>query len=98
MSEERRDALGALRERLIATLVPQVLAQRRRLAAFEDRLRALSPRLVLERGYCLARMPDGTLLRAADSLVVGDDVTLEFARGEADARVTGVRPGGAHGA
>ncbi len=98
MIGERRDVLASLRERLTATVVPQVLAQRRRLSAFEDRLRALSPRLVLERGYCLARAADGTLLRAADSLGVGDDVTIEFARGEADARVTGVRPGGAHGA
>ena len=47
----------------------------------------------MERGYCLARRPDGTLLRAAAELAVGDAMTVEFARGEADARVEAVRHG-----
>ncbi|MBI3540365.1 MAG: exodeoxyribonuclease VII large subunit, partial [Candidatus Eisenbacteria bacterium] len=69
-------------------------ARRLRLAGHDDRLRALSPRRVMERGYCLVRRPDGTLLRVAAELAVNDPVTIEFARGEADARVESVRPGG----
>ncbi|MEO5617506.1 MAG: exodeoxyribonuclease VII large subunit [Candidatus Eisenbacteria bacterium] len=94
---ERLDAVEASRNRLTASIVPRVLTERRRLATGEARLRALSPRHVLERGYCLVRAGDGSLLRAAESVGVGDDLTLEFARGEADARVTAVRPGGTHG-
>jgi exonuclease VII large subunit len=52
----------------------------------------------MERGYCLVRAPDGSLLRAAEGLAAGDRITVEFARGEADARVEQVRRGGAHGA
>ncbi len=93
----RRDELAAARERLDGVVVQAVLARRTRLNGCDDRLRALSPRLVLERGYCLARRPDGTLLRSAETLAVGDPIQVEFARGEADARVEAVRPGGKDG-
>jgi exodeoxyribonuclease VII large subunit len=85
------------RERLLEAMVRGVHERRGRLEGYRDRLRALSPRLVLERGYCLARLPDGSLVRGADALAVGDTVALEFARGEADARIETVRPGGEHG-
>ncbi len=93
----RRGEAGALREQLDAAAVQAALARRSRFAALADRLRALSPRLVLERGYCLVRAPDGTFVRAAAALSVGERLTIEFARGEADARVEDVRPGGDDG-
>jgi exodeoxyribonuclease VII large subunit len=96
--EDRREPLVELRERLDAGVVQALLRERRRLGACMDRLRALSPRSVLERGYCLARAADGTLLRTVEGVGVGSDITLEFSSGEADARVTAVRPGGTHGA
>jgi exodeoxyribonuclease VII large subunit len=89
----RRDDAGAMRERLTALIVDAMHARRMRLAGYEDRLRALSPRRVMERGYCLVRRPDGTLLRVAAELAVNDPVTIEFARGEADARIGSVRTG-----
>jgi exodeoxyribonuclease VII large subunit len=72
-------------------------ARRARLEGHAGRLRALSPRAVLERGYCLTRMPDGRLVRAAAGLAAGDAVIIEFARGEADARIEAVRQGGTDG-
>ena len=93
----RRDQAGRGRARLGAALIQAVHARRQRLVGYADRLRALSPRRVLERGYCLARLADGRLVRAADGLAPGDLLALEFARGEADARIEAVRPGGKHG-
>ncbi|MGH7729704.1 MAG: exodeoxyribonuclease VII large subunit [Candidatus Eiseniibacteriota bacterium] len=89
----RRVEVTALAERLTTVAVGVIHAARIRLAGYQDRLRALSPRLVMERGYCLVRRPDGTLLRVAAELAVGDPITVEFARGEADARVEAVRTG-----
>jgi exodeoxyribonuclease VII large subunit len=93
-------ALARLRQRALGnaarleSAMSRVLVQRRtHVTAAVHRLRALSPRLVLERGYCLVRRPDGTLARAAADLRIGDPITLELARGEADARVEAVRPG-----
>lgn len=91
---EHREELARLRARLAETGAEAMLARRRRLIAAMDRLRALSPRLVLERGYCLARASDGTLIRGAEALSVGDRVALEFARGGADARIEELRRGG----
>ncbi|NOT35520.1 MAG: exodeoxyribonuclease VII large subunit [Candidatus Eisenbacteria bacterium] len=90
---ERRQQLAGTRQRLDDGVVEVIHARRRRVQGLGDRLRALSPRLVLERGYCLARSPDGRLLRLASELAVGDSLTIEFARGEADARISAVRPG-----
>jgi len=90
----RREQAAGARERLSAALIERMNARRTRLVGYGDRLRALSPRLVLERGYCLARRPDGTLVRSAQGLTVGERLALEFARGEADARIEAVRPGG----
>jgi len=90
---ERRLEVDARRERLTAAAVAAVHAVRIRLSGYSDRLRALSPRSVMDRGYCLVRRPDGTLLRVASELAVGDPLTVEFARGEADARVEAVREG-----
>ena len=89
----RREAMTAIAARMIAAAVDAMHARRIRLAGYADRLRALSPRQVMERGYCLVRRRDGTLLRVAADLGVGDPVTIEFVRGEADARVEAVRPG-----
>ncbi|MGH7742357.1 MAG: exodeoxyribonuclease VII large subunit [Candidatus Eiseniibacteriota bacterium] len=82
------------RARLEDSALEATHARRRRLTAALDRLRALSPRLVLERGYCLARGADGTLVRGMEALSVGERLTLEFARGEADARIEEIRRGG----
>ncbi len=94
----RRDAVRQRAERLIDRTVDSLLQRRVQLQGFGDRLRALSPRAVMERGFCLVRGADGTLLRQAAAVAAGDRVTIEFSRGEADARIEDVRTGGRHGA
>ncbi len=91
----RRQRARAIGERLVPAVVEGVHRRRERYETAFARLRALSPRGVLERGYCLARGPDGTLVRRAGQLQVGALLSVEFARGEADTRVEAVRPGGA---
>jgi exodeoxyribonuclease VII large subunit len=94
---EARVTLGRSRRALDDAVVARVLDRRRHALALADRLRALSPKLVLERGYALVRGPDGKFVRSADALATGSSVTLEFARGEADATVTTIRKGGDDG-
>jgi exodeoxyribonuclease VII large subunit len=93
----RRESARERRERLTDALVTALQARRTRLGAALDRLRALSPRQVMERGYCLVRRADGTLVRAAGALAVGETIAVEFARGEADARVERIRLEGRDG-
>jgi len=85
-----RQAARALQSRV----VEQVQALRRRALALEDRLRALSPERVLDRGYALVRGPAGALVRSARELTPGERITLQFARGAAaEARIESVRGG-----
>jgi exodeoxyribonuclease VII large subunit len=69
--------------------------ERRRLGAAGLRaaLRALGPLATLDRGYAVARRPDGIILRDPTDVAVGDGLEVIVARGAVDARVTGVRPG-----
>ncbi len=94
---ERRARAYELSLRLVPAFAGGLRGRRTRLAGLADRLRALSPRLVLERGFCIARAADGRLVRAAATLAVGERVAIEFARGEADARIEAIRPGGENG-
>lgn len=56
----------------------------------QDRLSALSPLAVLDRGYALAYDSRGQLVKDASRLVPEDPLRLRFARGAALARVTEV--------
>ena len=63
--------------------------ERRRLAldAAHDALRTLSPAATLERGYAVARTPDGRIVHDAATLNAGDPLQVIVARGSADTRV-----------
>lgn len=96
LAQTRQD-LTRRRKTLDDAIVARVHERRQRTLALADRLRALSPKLVLERGYALVKGPDGRFVRSAGALTPGQTVTLEFARGEADATVTTLRTGGDDG-
>ena len=67
---------------------PALLVERRRarLAQAAGRLRALSPRATLDRGYAIVRR-DGELVRSAAGLTSGDAIAVEVADGSFGARV-----------
>jgi exodeoxyribonuclease VII large subunit len=57
------------------------------LAGLGDALRALSPAATLERGYAVARLPDGTLVRDPAQARVGEPLEVVVARGTVTTRV-----------
>ncbi len=65
-----------------------------RLAAADDRMRALDPARVLARGWTITRDAEGRVVRAAAALASGDAIRTTFADGTADSVVerTAVRP------
>ncbi len=88
--ERERRALTQTHERLCRA--PLLLVERRR-AALEQaagRLRALSPRATLERGYAIVRS-QGMILRDTESLAGGDEVDVELGQGGFGARVEETR-------
>jgi exodeoxyribonuclease VII large subunit len=88
--ERKRAALAADRERL--RRAPALLVERGRgsIDALGGRLRALSPRATLERGYAIVRREDA-ILRSTAGLAPGDRVDVELAAGGFGGRVEEVR-------
>jgi exodeoxyribonuclease VII large subunit len=60
-----------------------------RLVELRAQLRALSPKATLERGYAIARLDSGEVLRRAEDATGGDRVRLTLAEGEIAATVEG---------
>ena len=88
--EREQRALTQTHERL--RRAPLLLVERRR-AALEQtagRLRALSPRATLDRGYAIVRS-EGLILRETQGLTAGDHVDVELGQGGFGARVEKTR-------
>jgi exodeoxyribonuclease VII large subunit len=62
-------------------------------AGLRDAVRALGPVATLERGYAVARRPDGMIIRDPNDVAAGDDLEVIVARGSVRSRVTTVHPG-----
>ena len=60
------------------------------LSGLADSLRALSPAATLERGYAVARLADGTIVRDPAQAGVGEPLEVVVARGSLTTRVEAI--------
>jgi exodeoxyribonuclease VII large subunit len=88
--ERDRERLERAHERLRRAPLLDLERRRARLDQTAGRLRALSPRSTLERGYAIVRS-GGTVVRAAHTLAPDARVAVELGEGGFDARVEEVR-------
>lgn len=86
LDAQRRRA-GELGERARRALEAALRVARTRLAGDAERLHALSPLAVLERGYAIARRDDGAVVRSSAEVGVGESLELTFRSGGARVRV-----------
>ncbi|HZR93629.1 MAG TPA: exodeoxyribonuclease VII large subunit [Gaiellaceae bacterium] len=89
--ERHRERLRTAGARLAGASSLAVERRRAQLERTAGRLRALSPRATLDRGYAIVRSADG-LVRSAAALAAGDQVDVELAEGSFSATVDAVRP------
>lgn len=83
----RTQRLDALEQRVNGAWRAQVLSLGERLARCETGLRHLDPSAVLDRGYAIVRDDQGRIVRDGATLAVDDRIAIEFAAGDASARV-----------
>ncbi|MDH5751151.1 MAG: exodeoxyribonuclease VII large subunit [Deltaproteobacteria bacterium] len=86
------ETLKELQRRLQPALTRHVASLRERLGAQAELLDSLSPLKVLGRGYAVARMSDGTLLRSAGQTAPGDLLNLRLEDGQLETEVLKVLP------
>ena len=73
----------------LASVMRNVLLQHRvRSERLETALRSLSPLAILDRGYALVFDADGKLLKDADAVKIGDEISARLAHGQVEAAVT----------
>jgi exodeoxyribonuclease VII large subunit len=90
---EQRRALQGLEHRLVVASRTGLASRRRLLHGLLGKLESLSPLAVLDRGYSLARRPDGHVITQRAELRPGDQVQLRFRDGEVRTRVEPGQPG-----
>ena len=97
---DARQRLASVRQQLesqianlSAAMRARLLADRAALARQTASLEALSPVAILNRGYALVFDAQGQLVKDAERLAVGDELSARLARGKVRARVTGRDPG-----
>jgi exodeoxyribonuclease VII large subunit len=79
--ESRTTALGSVMRNVL-------LQYRLRSERLETALQSLSPLAILDRGYALVFDANGKLLKDADAVKVGDEISARLAHGQIDASVT----------
>lgn len=94
MLQQGRQLLSRQAQRTPAAMRNRVQRERERLRSLGARLNALSPLAVLTRGYAIAQLPDGRIVRQAQEVQLGDQLTLKLGTGEVQAQVTQVKPAG----
>jgi exodeoxyribonuclease VII large subunit len=80
--------VSMLHDALRRAAAARLLRGRTHASALERGLAHLNPRAVLERGYAIVTNTEGNIVYDAQTLAVGEDVALAFARGDAGAKIT----------
>jgi exodeoxyribonuclease VII large subunit len=78
-----------LKQRLRQSVLARIGRARQIHGHLQERLQALDPNLVLQRGYALVRDPQGQILRDAAKLKAGQELTVQLARGSVLVKVLG---------
>jgi len=78
--DQRSEALRAAMDRAL-------VARRHRYEKLKLQLEERSPLQLLERGYSISYDPSGKVLRSADQVAPGDDISVRLAKGRLDATV-----------
>jgi len=89
--QTRSEIVRALTERSLRSISHRITLASEELTQVIARIRTLSPQATLDRGYGLVLTQSGALVRDADSIAVGDQLRLRFARGEAEATINSKR-------
>ena len=96
LARQRQQRIDEAGIRLLHLVSTSTQRRAQRLEKIESQLRALSPLAVLQRGYSLTRLADGTIVQRTDQVRDGDTVVTRLAEGEIASTVTEINKGDSH--
>ncbi len=83
----RRDILARRRQELVSGIKARLHRERARFEISVGKVNALSPLAILQRGFALCRDAEGSIIKNAADVVLGDRVRVTLASGELDCQV-----------
>ena len=86
--DQKRKNMELLKNRLLSAQIQGVERRKRRYVEMTAKLDAMSPLKVLTRGYAMAQMSDGTVIRSVKQVKTGDPITVTLSDGRIPATVT----------
>jgi exodeoxyribonuclease VII large subunit len=89
----RAEQIQALRDRSRRAIRTRIEHEMSAVGHHLARVRAMSPRATLERGYAVLVNADGRAVTSVQNVSVGDELTARLLDGEAVASVTAIMPG-----
>ncbi len=90
--DDKRMAVLAFADRFTLAEGNILTLKNAQLSTAVGKLNALNPLAVLSRGFSAVYDKDGTIVKSASQLTIGNEITFRVADGEADAEIRSVRP------
>jgi exodeoxyribonuclease VII large subunit len=81
------DRIASLQQRLKRAMNTRLQAAQQEQLRLSARCQALDPRLVLQRGYALVQQNRTAIVRDSASLVIGEELSIQFGTGQAIVKV-----------
>jgi exodeoxyribonuclease VII large subunit len=88
-----RDRLARLRHRLRRAIDVRLQAEIQAQSYRRERLQALDPKSILQRGYAVVRQQNGAIVRQSDRLRLGEELEIQLDRGRIGVRVLEIEHG-----
>lgn len=89
--QQRMEALGWKRQRLLQLTGGRIQESRQYLELLRQKLGTLDPKGVLERGYAVVRSEDGEILRSHSQVSVGDELVVLLGSGGVKVKVMEIK-------
>ena len=85
--EDMKEDISSFREELDETIQEYLQDQKRELKNYQDKLEALSPMKVLNRGFSITQDSDGKVITSVNNVKVGDVITTIVKDGTINSKV-----------
>jgi exodeoxyribonuclease VII large subunit len=90
--DQQKLQLAQITRRLQSVALQQLKTRQQNLLRLSQNLQHLNPQAVLTRGYAFVQNKSGTIINASQQLQSGDEVTMTFGIGSADATINKTTP------